>query len=656
MSEPDDLAGELRRHGDWMDASLRPVDPAELRRRAEGGASAPAPLDAIEPPRRSRLPLLAVAAAVLVVLGIVGALLIGTREDDGGQQVDTVVAPVTGSWNAVPDHPFPDPAIVTDVVPAWTGSEVLLVGALSATGVPDDVQGKGMAPLGTIPAFNPAAGSWRTIAAPPIELPGSDLEVAWTGSELLVMGPPPLASGPETAARGAAYDPATDTWRTIAPAPPGRGVGGTGAWAANRMLLWTLGVGVTAYDPAADAWTVLSTEPIGTAGSPMFNSGAGSAVWTGTELVVADGGSSGIAAFEPTSATWRLLPDRPAGSYGVQPLVWTGRVIGSGDRRGPAWMAPGETAWHQPSEPTPEDAGSVPAAQVWVGDRFLSWSGATYGGPSNPRTPAADTAIALDLTTGSWSDAPAPPVVEPPYGDAVLAGDRIFTFSVDNDYQHLVGHGTIRAALSSPGFGIAPLGPARTAPTTDPESADFCASFHSLLVVDAESSPARPSTEDLERAGELDLQADAVLDQMSSIEAQIAADPDAAGVDLLREQALALRQRAIDLRLESTGIKSGMTPEALDRMVADYRQLTEQSPGEIRAAMEVLGVQLERILGGGPMGSGGRPTAEETAATNEIDDWLRSHCGFTMSNPTPVPGSAPDTAPSATTVVGTQVP
>ena len=137
------------------------------------------------------------------------------------------------------------------------------------------------------------------------------------------------------------------------------------------MLLWALGAGVTAYDPQADAWTILSTEPIGTPGSPMFNSAGVSAVWTGSELVVADAGSAGTAAFDRHLGHVAPAPRPPGVSSACS--RWSGPVGSSAaataeGRRG--WR-PSETAWHQPTEPTPEHAGSVPAAQVWVGDRFL---------------------------------------------------------------------------------------------------------------------------------------------------------------------------------------------------------------------------------------------------------------------------------------------
>src|SRR5262245_18550554 len=74
-------------------------------------------------------------------------------------------------------------------------------------------------------AATPAAGSWRTIAESPLSARAGSVSV-WTGRELLVWsGLPAFADGcsPDEGGGpicgspavfdGAAYDPATDTWR-----------------------------------------------------------------------------------------------------------------------------------------------------------------------------------------------------------------------------------------------------------------------------------------------------------------------------------------------------------------------------------------------------------------------------------------------------------
>lgn len=68
-------------------------------------------------------------------------------------------------------------------------------------------------------AYNPAANSWHTLARSP--LAGSQSpQGAWTGRELIIFvgGTDPDGNAwPARLARAAAYSPATDTWRRIAP-------------------------------------------------------------------------------------------------------------------------------------------------------------------------------------------------------------------------------------------------------------------------------------------------------------------------------------------------------------------------------------------------------------------------------------------------------
>ena len=112
----------------------------------------------------------------------------------------------------------------------------------------------------------PAPEGWRRGSPGPLR--HRDFAVrAWTGSELVVWGGDPAGDS------GAAYDPAADRWRVIAPAPiPARcraGVGldrpggarvgpglpaDPGAVARSGSRHDTAGA---AYDPAADRWRVL---------------------------------------------------------------------------------------------------------------------------------------------------------------------------------------------------------------------------------------------------------------------------------------------------------------------------------------------------------------------------------------------------------------
>ena len=111
-------------------------------------------------------------------------------------------------------------------------------------------------------------GEWQmTIGAEaPISSRTGHVSV-WTGRELVVWGGWRTTSDPgllETLDDGAAYDPATDTWRLLSPSPLVGRVGAGVVWTGTEMLvLATQQGGVlptrngAAYNPATDTWRIL---------------------------------------------------------------------------------------------------------------------------------------------------------------------------------------------------------------------------------------------------------------------------------------------------------------------------------------------------------------------------------------------------------------
>ena len=152
----------------------------------------------------------------------------------------------------------------------------------------------------------------------------------WTGKEMIVWGG---YSHGEEAGDGAAYNPATRTWRAIAPAPAGvQGGAGTGvAWTGDKMVVWASNspdgpAGAAVYEPGGDTWRRLPAGPLGR--RELYSS-----VWTGKELLVI-GGALGdtqatpvAAALNPRTGIWRMLPafDDFVFFGGPNGAVWDGR-------------------------------------------------------------------------------------------------------------------------------------------------------------------------------------------------------------------------------------------------------------------------------------------------------------------------------------------
>jgi hypothetical protein len=162
-------------------------------------------------------------------------------------------------------------------------------------------------------------GSWRAIPTAPIA--GRDGPAAvWTGRQLLVWGGhgriPNQGLRPLT--DGAAYDPASDRWRVLPPAPIATRVDHAAVWTGREMLIWggrdarrSFADGA-AYNPRTNRWRP-------TAGRAA--AAVAAATWTGTP----DAGLGRLGG----RPHWRrpvrpdrgpLAPNRPRAGSGRQPL------------------------------------------------------------------------------------------------------------------------------------------------------------------------------------------------------------------------------------------------------------------------------------------------------------------------------------------------
>ncbi len=137
----------------------------------------------------------------------------------------------------------------------WTGSEMLVWGGTESIDATSDFLPRSGA------AYDPASDSWRSIADAPIA--GRNTPVAaWSGQELFVWGGSTADSTGKTvfALDGAAYDPAHDRWRPLPEAPV---VGGNtvGGWLAGRLVIVT-DQAAALYDPSTDRWLGIEVAPI----------------------------------------------------------------------------------------------------------------------------------------------------------------------------------------------------------------------------------------------------------------------------------------------------------------------------------------------------------------------------------------------------------
>jgi hypothetical protein len=167
---------------------------------------------------------------------------------DGGLGDGAAYDPRLRSWRSLPPAPIDARAPLS----VWTGEEMIVWGtAVRREQPPRDGA-----------AYRPATDSWRRIADAPIEV--SDATAVWTGREMIVFGAELSTSNNAPAtptAIGAAYDPATDTWRRL-PDSPLSPQANTAAWTGRELVAWDYQMAAAAYDPDADAWRPLPSVPI----------------------------------------------------------------------------------------------------------------------------------------------------------------------------------------------------------------------------------------------------------------------------------------------------------------------------------------------------------------------------------------------------------
>ena len=325
MSTTGDLPGLS---GDELDADDDAVFD-ELARRAGAALRRPPPEDGVRAiaarQRRQQARNAAIVGGVAVA-ALVGALVIVSGRNDPDR-----LPPVDSSPQMLP---------ATTTVPATTipspGSSPVDSSAETTTPAPSttDVAVIQPAPVTTPELFTEIApGSRVDLPAAPISGRNGGAAV-WTGTEMIVWSGKaydPVTDTWPSFTDGAAFNLANGTWRVIAPAPIRGREQFPAVWTGTEMIVWGGFFGEdqlpthdgAAYNPTTDTWRTLPT-PLFSIATPL-SVGEGAnvlrMVWTGTEAVVSGGPVT--AAYDPLSDSWRRLADRTVFGY----PIWTGDSI-----------------------------------------------------------------------------------------------------------------------------------------------------------------------------------------------------------------------------------------------------------------------------------------------------------------------------------------
>jgi hypothetical protein len=242
--------------------------------------------------------------------------------------------------------------------------------------------------------YDPASDTWESVPAAPAPLAGQG-EAVWDGKEFLVLAP---ADADHDVAL-ASYDPAARTWKRRADAPFGARSAFDANWTVEGGELVVTGGGElgrtplssgASYDPTSDRWSELQPAPY-----PHFK--AGPTVFDGTGIVVIGGFSSASGAAADAipvpgaryalGGDWTPLPDGPiaptAAMRTKQGVVAISTPLGDQTGIVTSRLLQGE-AW----TPLPDVDAHAPVLRV-VGDGRGGWIALTGSGGVAVPDPAA---------------------------------------------------------------------------------------------------------------------------------------------------------------------------------------------------------------------------------------------------------------------------
>ena len=223
------------------------------------------------------------------------------------------VAATSGSGSCLPDDVWsfdltPIPSSRRPAVTLWTGDRMIIFG--------NSLQGGNL--------YDPLTDSWALMPREGLPVYSYYTAGVWTGSEMIVWGGSETVDAYDTSkASGGIYDPPFDSWTPTSEvnAPQARMLHWA-FWTGDRMLVWggtpdictDLGSGGL-YDPVMDTWTATTS----TGGAAPRDLMSGTAVWTGTQMIV--WGGRHCVPTGPSSCSWTAVSG--GGRYDPYHDRWT---------------------------------------------------------------------------------------------------------------------------------------------------------------------------------------------------------------------------------------------------------------------------------------------------------------------------------------------
>jgi hypothetical protein len=204
--------------------------------------------------------------------------------------------PKTNRWRVLPRMPIPSHHDVAFTESLWIGTRLLVWQFWEVPAATQPALGPQAAGVDMV-SYDPRTNRWRTIPNRK-NMPRGVTDPVWTGRDVIV---PPSSVwcgcvGLQGTEGGFRYDPRTNRWRPLAAGPldnaPGRAVWtGRALVTINTSTTVVAGAGRdslepgdgAAYDPRTNRWYTLRRPPY------ALDDGAPAIVWTGRELLIAQG-------------------------------------------------------------------------------------------------------------------------------------------------------------------------------------------------------------------------------------------------------------------------------------------------------------------------------------------------------------------------------
>lgn len=381
MTIDDALAHRVRAHARRLAAATTPVSLDEV--------VVPRPVRAVRA-RRGRA-LVSAAIAMVVVIGASAAVLVARGSGTNSARTNRATQPMANG-------PLAGRGSFTSVS---TGTKLIVWGGATLKNHP----------FGDGALYDPVTNRWHPMARSPLAARQGATAV-WTGHAMFVWGG--LDPVHDRWFRdGALYDPATDRWTKIAAAPIAGRELASAVWTGREVVVFggtvsagSRGAGTdigdgARFDPATNTWHRLAPAPI-----PLPE--AAGLVWTGSEVIVVSGaGVPGaavpVAAYRPATNSWTKLPTAPNGGQ----LAWTGHallLLNEFERANTApgspihvvhslALIPGQDAWRQLADAPKVIDSQLGTTATWTGSIAL--------------LPGTTTSLAYDPATNSWLRLPA---------------------------------------------------------------------------------------------------------------------------------------------------------------------------------------------------------------------------------------------------------